>query len=173
MANKKSIRTAPTSSSNSAVSVPGNRKIAQVYVASSVNNTALICVNVTYKGSDTPFPRITVCDVVDGLPATENVLSAYSATKNDLTLSDDVIISPSITQTSEKSYAIVVEYPTGRSNDTFEWKAAATKDSKQPCFTFDGTAWKPVDYLCEFVVYSGDAAGPDMLQPASKGPVGM
>jgi hypothetical protein len=171
MATQKTIGKAPRSQTTSAVSVPGNRKIAQVYVAGSLNNTASVCVNVTYKGSDAPRPRVSLCDVVNGVPSA--VLISFTGSKNDLTLSDVVTFSSTISQTSGKPYAIVIEYPDGQSIETFEWKASATSDSTRPCFTFDGTKWNQVNCLCEYVVYSDDPNLPSQLQPTSKGPVGI
>jgi hypothetical protein len=157
---------------SASVSVGGTQKIAQLYVAGSSAYLVSVRVNVTYNGSTTPVPLISVCDAVNNVPS--NVLGSVTASKNDLTLSDsdNLLFDKPLAQSAGKTYAIVVEYPAGVNSETFQWASAASSGKDAPCCIYDGSGWSQVPKtVCEFVVYSSDPTSVGGVQPTSKGPV--
>lgn len=162
---KKSDKT-PSRDLSSAVTVPGNMQIAQVFAVGVSVAPVSVRVNVKDSGAGTPGLRISIHKVVNRA-VSEEELGNVTLSTSSLTLTDDVKFDSSVALDANTPYAIVVAYPTGQSGDTFAWTAKAGAVETRPCFTGDGSTWpSKLQAVCDFSVFvntadsSGDSKGP-------------
>jgi hypothetical protein len=140
-----------TSGSASAgrVTVAGNRKIAQVFEAGYSGNLVAVRVNVSCTAGSAS-PVISVYSVVNGI-ISKDPLRTVSPSTQDTVLSGIVAFTSPFQQVAGMTYAIVVEYPKGRSSDKISWTASQGADSNPPCYIWDGSTWKVQATVCDFI----------------------
>lgn len=155
--------------SSGGVKAPGNRRIAQVFVAGASGKLSSVRISVSYSGGGNVQPRVSLFSVSDGKP--NAALGAVSGDKKDVAFSAPVIFSQAIPLVAGTNYAIVVDYPKGRSSDSFVWTAQSTNDGARPCFIGDGTSWSPQDNVCDFAASAGISVATDGDSTDSKGPI--